>query len=131
MTGRLTISATLALTLLGSAPGWAMQTVTAPVNKDAGSRYSDSASQPQKRTSGSVQTFGSYTGGSFGVGGSGSVSAGTPRFPAQTAPSTPFPNSAFSDSNNPAFSNFPTYGAAIDPTFGPNGEYAPRFNNKR
>jgi hypothetical protein len=131
MAGRLTVSATLALTLLGTSAGWAMQTITAPVNKDVGSRFSDSANQSQKRTSGSVQTFGSFSGGAFGAGGSGSVSLGTPRYPTQTAPSTPFPNPAFSDSNNPAFSNFPTYGAAIDPTFGPNGEYAPRFNNKR
>ena len=127
---RLTISVTLAVVLLGTAPGWAMSTTTLSTQRDA-ERFNESPNPPQKRTSGSVQTYGSFTGGASAFGGSGSVSVGTPRYPSQSAPGTPFQNPAFSDSNNPAFSNFPTYGAAMDPTFGPNGDYAPRFNNKR
>ena len=129
MAGKLTISSALMMVLLGTAPGWAMSTVTMPTSKDT-ARFTDSQNKPQKRVSGAAETVGRYSSGSFGFGGSASVSVGTPRFPEQSAPSTPFGNSAFPDSN-PAFSNFPTYGAAIDPTFGPNGEYAPRFNNKR
>jgi hypothetical protein len=129
MAGRLTISSTLALVLLGTSPGWAMSTVTLSTKSDA-ARFTEPANKPQKRMSGTAEAVGSYSSGSFGAGGSASVSLGTPRFPAQPVPSAPFGNSAFPDSN-PAYSNFPTYGAAIDPTFGPNGEYAPRFNNKR
>ena len=129
MISKRTLSTALALVLLGSPSCWAMSTVTMPASKGA-SQFANPADKQQKRVSGTAETIGTYNSGSFGFGGSASVSVGTPRFPAQSAPVSPFGNPAFPDSN-PAFSNFPTEGAAADPTFGPNGAYAPRFNNKR
>lgn len=130
MAYKLAISTTLAVVLLGASPCWAISTVTVPANKDTAPRFTDPSNKPQKRVSGTAETFGTYGAGSFGFGGSASVSVGTPQFPAQNAPGLPFGNPAFPDSN-PAFSSFPTEGAAADPTFGSNGAYAPRFNNKR
>ena len=127
MAGKLTIATALITMLLSTSPGWAISTVTMPTKDTA--RFAEPA-KPQKPVTGTTEAIGSYSSGSFGFGGSASVSVGTPQFPAQSAPGTPLVNPAFPDSN-PAYSNFPTYGAAIDPTFGPNGSYAPRFNNKR
>ena len=136
MTGRLTLSIALAMVVLGTAPGWAMSTTTMPSNRGT-TGFTDPANKPQKRVSGTAQSFGTYNGGAFGFGGSASVSVGQPRFPMQSDPGTPFTNPSFPFANpafqtgNPAFSDFPTNGALADPTFGPNGEYAPRFNSKR
>ena len=130
MAYKLAISTALAMVLLGASPCWAMSTVTVPANKDTAPRFADPSNKPQKRVSGAAETFGTYGAGSFGFGGSASVSVGTPRFPVQIAPGTPFANPAFPDSN-PGFPNFPTEGVISDPTFGPNGTYAPRFDNKR
>ena len=129
MLAKLTVATGLTALLLASSPCGAISTVTVPAGKDS-ARFTDPARKPQDRLSGSVQIITKDKGGALGVGGSGSVSLGTPRYPTQTAPDRPLGSPAFSG-DNPAFSNFPTYGAAIDPTFGPNGEYAPRFNNKR
>ena len=129
MLAKLTMGTVLTVMLLASAPGWAISTVTVPAGKDS-ARFTDPARKAQDRLSGSAQITTTNRDGAFGFGGSGSVSIGTPRYPDRPAPDAPFGNSAFPDSN-PAYSNFPTYGAAIDPTFGPNGEYAPRFNSKR
>jgi hypothetical protein len=134
MAGKLTISTALAMILLGTSPVWAISTVTVPLNKDNASRFTDPANPSQKPVSGTAETIGTYGAGSSGFGGSASVSVGTPQFPAesQSTPGSPVPfgNPAFQNANR-AFSNFPTDGAAADPTFGPNGAYAPAFNNKR
>ena len=129
MLGKITVASAVATMLLVSSPCWSMATVTVPAGKDA-QRFTDPARKPQDRTSGSAQIITTNRDGAFGFGGSGSVSVGTPRYLDRSAPDAPLGNSAFPGSS-PAYSNFPTYGAAIDPTFGPNGEYAPRFNSKR
>jgi|ERR1051326_190791 hypothetical protein len=136
MLDKLTIPVSLAAILLASSPCWAISTVTVPASKDT-SLFSDPARKPADRLSGSTEIFTTNRGGAFGFGGSASVSVGTPRFGSAISPGTPVINPAFPDSNpafpdaNSAFSNFPTEGAAADPTFGPSGAYAPRFNNKR
>lgn len=129
MRGKMTVSSVLAAMLLVSSPCWSMSTVTVPAGKEA-QRFTDPARKAQDRLSGSAQIITTDRDGAIGFGGSGSVSIGTPRYPDRTMPDSSLGSSAFPDSN-PAYSNFPTYGAAIDPTFGPNGEYAPRFNSKR
>ena len=136
MLAKLTISTALTAALLASSPSWAISTVTMPANNNT-AQYTDPANRQQKPITGTADAFGSYSTGSFGTGGSFSLSIGTPQsqyYAGQPVPGTPFGNPAFQPSfQNPnrGFSNFPTDGAAQDPTFGPSGAYAPQFNNKR
>jgi hypothetical protein len=76
--------------------------------------------------SGSAQIITTDRGGAFGFGGSGSVSIGTPRFGSAVNPGSSVINPAFPDSN-PNFPNMPREGFVTDPTFGPNGTYAPQL----
>jgi len=136
MLAKLTIPTALTAALLASSPSWAISTVTMPANNNT-AQYTDPANKPQKPITGTADTFGSYSTGSLGTGGSFSLSIGTPQsqyYAGQPMPGTPFGNPAFQSpfqNGNRAFSNFPTDGAAQDPAFGPNGAYAPPFNTKR
>jgi hypothetical protein len=125
MLAKLTISTALTAILLASSPCWAMSTVTVPAGKDS-ARFTDPARKPQDRMSGSAQIITTDRGGAFGFGGSGSVSIGTPRFGSAVNPGSSVINPAFPDSN-PNFPNMPREGFVTDPTFGPNGTYAPQL----
>jgi hypothetical protein len=125
MFAKLTISTALTAILLAASPCWAISTVTMPAGKDA-SRFTDPARKQQDRLSGSTQIITTDRGGAFGFGGSGSVSIGTPRFGSANAPGTPVTNPAFPNSD-PMFPNVPREGWVTDPTFGPNGTYAPQL----
>jgi hypothetical protein len=115
-------------------PCWAMSVQTVPANRLGAPQFNDPASTPHSPFSGSIQTFSTQTSGSFGFGGSTSLSIGTSRFSGRTAPDAPFsilnprfPNSmpGFPDSNL-GFSNVPPAGSNLtDPNFGPYGAYAP------
>jgi hypothetical protein len=113
----------LAIVLLGASPCWAMSTITVPANKDGTPRFTDS-DKTQSPFTGSIQTTIGVGSNSAGFGGSSSF--GTRPFGSQDTPASRIapllPERGFS-------SSAPAGSSPTDPTFGPQGLYAPAIHD--